>query len=278
MGLNQFRVLAPPEILQRDVECLLLYEFTGNQRVVTNVFPKGIPGIVFHQQNGNLAIESIQVQSGRKVSPPRLFLYGPVMESSVMGFVRGSYTVIQVVLKPHALKALFGINALILKDSSVELNEFSSENINEQLINAQGAQDQAELLIGFLVGKLQQNKMRDELVEESLRLIHNHVGTITVKTLLEHLDFSERQFERRFSQTVGISPYSYIRVKRFNEAIRLIKTRQCATLTEIAYALNFHDQSHFIRDIKAFTGITPKSLSQRADDFYHNQAGYSYNG
>jgi AraC-like DNA-binding protein len=276
MGLNQFRVLAAPEILKRDVECLLLYEFAGNQRVVTNVFPKAIPGIVFHHQNGNSAIENIQLQSGRKVSPPTLFLYGPVIESSVMTFGRGSYTTIQVVLKPHALKALLGINALILKDTSAELNEFSSEDINEQLINMHFARDQADLLIHFLVTKLQQAKMRDDLVEESLRLIHNNVGTISVKTLLQQLEISERQFERRFSQTVGISPYSYIRVRRFNESIRLMKTRQYDTLTEIAYALNFHDQSHFIRDIKAFTGITPKSLSQKADDFYHNQAGYSY--
>lgn len=276
MGLSQFRVLAPPEILKRDVECLLLYEFIGNQRVVTNVFPKGIPGIVFHNQNGNSAIESIKMLSGRKVAPPTLFLYGPVVESSVMSFGSGSYTVIQVVLKPHALKALFGINALVLKDTSAELNEFSSEDINEQLINAHCALDQVDLLINFLVSQLQQPKMRDDLVEISLRLIHNNVRTMTVRTLLAQLDISERQFERRFSQTVGISPYSYIRVRRFNEAIRLMKTRQCDTLTEIAYALNFHDQSHFIRDIKAFTGITPKSLAQKADDFYHNQAGYSY--
>ena len=276
MGLRQFYTLAPPQILRRDVECLLIYEFTGDHKVATNVFPKGNPGIVFHHQNGNPAIESIQVQSGRKVSPPTLFLYGPVVESSVMNFDVGSYTVIQVVLKPHALKAIFGLNASILKETSAELNAFSSKDIHEQLMNAQDAKAQAEILVHFLVNKLERAKTRDDLVEESLRLIHHSMGIITVRTLLEQFDISERQFERRFSQSVGISPYSYIRVKRFNEAIRLMKTRQCDTLTEIAYALNFHDQSHFIRDIKAFTGITPRSLSQRVDDFFHNQAGYSY--
>ena len=74
---------------------------------------------------------------------------------------------------------------------------------------------------------------------------------------------------------MGISPFSYIRVRRFNEALRLMQTGQYDTLTEVAYALNFHDQSHFIRDIKTFTGITPKSLSQKVNDFFHNQAGYS---
>ena len=27
---------------------------------------------------------------------------------------------------------------------------------------------------------------------------------------------------------------------------------------------------------KSISGITPKSLSQKVDDFYHDQAGYSY--
>jgi AraC-like DNA-binding protein len=57
---------------------------------------------------------------------------------------------------------------------------------------------------------------------------------------------------------------------------RLIKTRQFARLTDVAAVLNFSDQSHFIRDIKAFSGMTPTSLAQQVDDFHHEQAGYSY--
>ncbi|RPJ25818.1 MAG: AraC family transcriptional regulator [Chloroflexi bacterium] len=268
-------ILTPPEILKNDVECLLLNEFTDKEGMSINVFSNGIPGIVFHNNEGHPAIENIIMQSGRKFSPPTLFLCGPGTESSVLNFRKGSYTVMQVILKPHALKTLFGINALTLKDEAVELNEFSTEDINQQLINAYSEQERVALLTSFLVAKFKQGKTRDDLVVESLHLIHESVGTITVKTLLKHLDISERQFERRFCQTVGISPLSYIRVKRFNEAIRLMKTGQYDTLTEVAYALNFHDQSHFIRDIKTFTGITPKSLSQKANDFYHNQAGYS---
>lgn len=117
---------------------------------------------------------------------------------------------------------------------------------------------------------------RDLLVEESLRFIHAHPGSLRVKDLLQYLHLSERQFERRFTQAVGISPQSYLRLKRFQEAIRLIKTRQFERLTDLASALNFSDQSHFIRDMKAFSGMTPTDLSQRMDDFYHEQAGYSY--
>jgi AraC-like DNA-binding protein len=276
MKSNTFNIFIPPEILKGDVECFILTEFTSEERVVINTFPKGIPGIVFHHNAGYPTIEQVVTQPGGKFSPPTLFVYGPGTQSSVMHFGKGTYTVMQVILKPHALQSLFGINALVLKECATELNEFSTENINDQLMNAHSEHEQVALLTSFLIDRLEQAKSRDELVEEGLRLIHKSTGVITVKDLLEHLDISERQFERRFCQTVGISPLAYIRIKRFNEAIRLMKTGQYDTLTEIAYALNFHDQSHFIRDIKTFTGVTPKSLSQRVVDFYHTEAGYSY--
>ena len=112
-------------------------------------------------------------------------------------------------------------------------------------------------------------------MEESLNLIHHNIASVNVEYLLKHLMISERQFERRFTQTVGITPQSYIRVKRLNEAIRLMKTRQYRRLTDIAYALHFHDQSHFIRDVKALSGLTPKSISRQVENF-QDQGGLSY--
>ncbi len=195
---------------------------------------------------------------------------------SVMHYKRGSSTTTQVIFKPHALQTLLGINASRLSDGWAELHEFWAEDLTSQLMEAKNEQERMTFLTSFLVAKFEQAKTRDTLVEESLRFIHTNIGSIHVKDLLDSLHLSERQFERRFTQTVGLSPHVYIRVKRFNEAIRLIKTRQFERLTDVAYALNFSDQSHFIRDIKAFSGMTPKSLSQKVDDFYHDQAGYSY--
>ena len=94
--------------------------------------------------------------------------------------------------------------------------------------------------------------------------------------LLECLNISERQFERRFIQAVGLRPQFYIRVKRFNQAVNLMKNRQFGKLTELAHALNYYDQSHFIRDLKSFSGITPTCLFQKVDDFQLDQGVYAY--
>lgn len=81
---------------------------------------------------------------------------------------------------------------------------------------------------------------------------------------------------KRFVQTVGVTPQFYIRVRRFNESIRLMDTGQYERLSDVAHALNFHDQSHFIRDIKQFSGITPRSIYQKVNEFHHDQIGASY--
>jgi len=232
-----------------------------------------MPGIVFQHQNGQSAIENISMPS-RIVSPPTLFLYGLDTDPSIMNYKQGSYTTIQVIFKPHALNTLLGLNAFAL-DGYAELNEFSTEDLNLRLMEARNETDQVALLTRFLLAKFERARSRDTLIEEGLHLIHKNVRAITVKYLLEDLHISERQFERRFSQTVGLSPQSYIRVKRFNEAVKLMKTGQYERLTDIAYALNFHDQSHFIRDIRLFSGMTPKSISQKAENF-HEQGGFSY--
>jgi AraC-like DNA-binding protein len=276
MSSIKFNMLPAPEILKNDVECFRIVEYTGEEGLAIKVSPNGVPGIVFQQNNGRSAIENIITHSGRTACPPPLFLYGPGTEPSVMHYKRGSSTTTQVIFKPHALKTLLGINASRLSDGWADLHEFSAEDLQVQLLEAKNEQERLTLLINFLVARFKQAKTRDTLVEESLRFIHKNISSITVQYLLDYLHLSERQFERRFAQTVGLSPHLYIRVKRFNEAIRLIKTRQFERLTDIAYALNFYDQSHFIRDIKAFSGMTPKSLSQKVDDFHHDQAGYSY--
>jgi AraC-like DNA-binding protein len=275
MRSPKFTILPPPAILQQDVECIRIAEHSGEEGAAIKVAPKAQPGIAFQHCDGQSALENI-VTPSEITSTPTLFLYGAGTEPSVMNFKNGSYATIQVIFKPHALKSLFGMDASVLSNGHAELNEFSTDDLNAQLMEAGTEQDQMTYLINFLVTKLKEENERDALIEESLLLIHRHIASISVKFLLEALCISERHFERRFSQTVGVSPRSYIRVRRFNEAIRLIKTGLYEKLTDIAQALGYYDQSHFIRDIKTFSGMTPKDLSLKEGDSYHDQLGYSY--
>ncbi len=271
-----FTLLPAPDFLKKEVECFRIAHYCGEEGFALTVSPNGKPGIVFQHNNGQSPVETISTPSRSTGSIPTVYIYGQTTEPGIMNHKKGPYTTAQVILKPHALQTLLGINASALTNGLMDLQEFSAPSLTEQLLEATTEQEQIALLTSFLVAQLKQGPPRDTLVEESLRLIHQHIGAIQIKSLLDHLNISERQFERRFSQTVGIPPQVYIRVKRFNEAVRLMKAGQFEALTAIAHALGFHDQSHFIRDIKAFSGLTPKSLSHHADDFHHGHAGYFY--
>jgi AraC-like DNA-binding protein len=277
MSTIKFIILEPVEVLKRDVEYFRIAEYVGEEGVTIKVCPNGFPGIVFQHSNGQPAIRSIVTSSGRIVNmPPTLFLYGQVTELSVMNYKNEPYTTVQAVLKPHALKTLFGLNASALTNGSIGYQEFDAEDLNIQLIKAQSNEEYINLFTNFLLGKLKLFKPRDTIVEESMSYIHSNISNITVKNLLGQLYLSERQFEKRFVKAVGVSPRFYIRVKRFNEAMKLIDSGKFDRLSDVAQVLNYFDQSHFIRDIKVFSGITPKSISQKIVDFHHDQIGSSY--
>ena len=193
-----------------------------------------------------------------------------------MNYKAGSYATIQIILKSHGLNSLLGMNASILANRSVAMDELSIGYLNEQLLDEKDTVQQAYLLTDFLLKRLCQAQTRDTLIESSLQLIHQNIASINVSSLTQALHLSERQFERRFRQTVGISAKSYIRVKRFNEAIRLIQLGQFTNLTQIAHKLCFYDQSHFIHEVKSFSGVTPQQLVRKADNFHDTQKVYSY--
>lgn len=274
MGSVQFRILQPPEHLKNYVECFRAITYTDQKEIAVRVCPNGFPGIAFHHSEGQSIIESITMRSDHNAHIPTLFLHGQVTELSVMRF-KAPFVAMQAILKPHALWSLFGIEAPGLTNRSIPAEEFGAKKLNTQLINAKSDEEQTALLNDFLAAK-RGHAQRDVQIEEGISLVDKHISTISVEKLCQHSGLSERQFERRFKQVVGVPPHFYIRVRRINRALKLMDSGKYERLVDIAHAFNFHDQSHFIHDIKEFSGLTPKGILQRVDEFYHDQVGSSY--
>lgn len=154
--------------------------------------------------------------------------------------------------------------------------QMGAEELEKQLISTKTNPERMSLLSQFLITKLEQTNQRDELIEQMLDYIRNKISTITIRDLLSAFHISERQFQKRFSQVVGMPPQLYIRVKRVNEALKMMNSGKYERFSDIAYALNFYDQSHFIRDIKAFSWVTPKSITHKVSEFHSDEAGSSY--
>ncbi|WP_258881668.1 helix-turn-helix domain-containing protein [Paenibacillus sp. sptzw28] len=129
----------------------------------------------------------------------------------------------------------------------------------------------SEWLSGYRV-----SACRDELIELTLDYIRDHISSISVEGLVAAFHISERQLQKRFARVVGMPPQLYIRLRRVNEALRLMHSGQFERLSDVAYALNYYDQSHFIRDMKLFSWVSPKHIAMKVSEFHSDLAGSSY--
>jgi AraC-like DNA-binding protein len=274
MNTVRFKIFPAPSILQEYVECFRMASSDGSEGLVVRVCPNGLPGLAFQHSGGRSTIESIDTPSRHDASLPTLFLYGQVTTLSEMHFMP-PFVAFQVIFKAHALWSLFDLDGFSLKNKSLRAEEFGAVTLNEQLITAQTDEERVAVCSQFLTTKLPAAQ-EDAKIAEAIAIIERRIDTVSVNELCKHIGLSERQFERQFRHVVGVRPHFYIRVRRINAALRLMDSGKYGRLVDIAHALRFHDQSHFIHDIKEFTGLTPTSILQKVDSFYQDQVGSSY--
>src|SRR5947207_13691632 len=87
-----------------------------------------------------------------------------------------------------------------------------------------------------------------------------HHGQVHIGGLAAWAGLSLRQFERRFTEQVGVRPKLYARIARFEAALDSRARSQEKSWTEVAHAFGYYDQMHLIHDFERFSGETPTKL------------------
>ncbi len=130
--------------------------------------------------------------------------------------------------------------------------------LEEKLQEAKTDKKRINIVEQFLISKMHLGKT-DEMVLSALALIHRNKGDIRMKELTEKLHISQSPFEKRFRQTVGLSPKKFASIVRLKHTIKSYTPQK--SLTALSYESGFYDQAHFIREFKNFTGQTPHRFS-----------------
>lgn len=85
----------------------------------------------------------------------------------------------------------------------------------------------------------------------------NLANDISVTELATILCMSPAHFSRQFRETFGIAPYQFVLQERIIRAKDLLATTTLSA-TQVAMALGFSSQGHFVKLFRRFTGVTPK--------------------
>jgi len=80
-----------------------------------------------------------------------------------------------------------------------------------------------------------------------------------IKNISGRHAMSERYIQRLFQAAVGLTPRTFYKIQRFNKSLELVKGMKLS-LTSVAYDCGYHDQAHFIREFREFTGLKPSEV------------------
>ncbi|MEG2101845.1 MAG: AraC family transcriptional regulator, partial [Flavobacterium sp.] len=100
----------------------------------------------------------------------------------------------------------------------------------------------------------------DERKRQIFELIYASNGEIKVKELSEKIAWSSREINRYFNKQFGLSLNAFCKILRFKASLQHIAKGR------LFPELNFTDQTHFIKEIKKFSGVVPSELLKNKDD------------
>ncbi len=155
-----------------------------------------------------------------------------------------------------------------LADKDTELKDIFDENsvmeLELKINQANDSFERIKIIEDFLFDVLKRHVNIDDLIKSTVETIYQTKGSIGVKKILEGNQKKRRQLERKFSKKVGLNPKQLCRIIRLQASLQSMLGDKQKKLTSVGYESEYFDQSHFIKDFKDFTGISPK-------EFYEDQ-------
>jgi len=163
---------------------------------------------------------------------------------------------------PGMAYKFFNVPMHVLTDATVSLSDLwkdAAAEIEDRLAGAGDNHARVDLMQRCLLKRITCNTADTQMLLY-MRQAQELDDLMSVSKLTNTIGISQRHLSRRFQQYIGLSPKEYLRVSRFIRSLEFLKEYPARSLTEIAYDSGYYDQSHFIRDYRAYTGYTPGEL------------------
>lgn len=129
--------------------------------------------------------------------------------------------------------------------------------LEERLYLSKDNAGRVEITNQFLLGKLRPG---DEEFLFARRCVPELLRSGNIGRFVKDHRITYKTLERRFRKVLGLSPSEVIKINRFNNAVLTMYSCRYDSLTRVAYASGYYDQSHFIREFRHLTGFRPKDF------------------
>jgi len=262
--MDNFKVISPSPLLRPYIKHYWTLEIT--EQVSERIIPTGCINMIFHRG-------SRLFSSTNNTMQPHSFICGHDISYTDLQST-GNLNMLVVVFYPHGASTFFKnpMNEFFNSYVSVsDLDDWSLNGLEDKVQNAPDNISAIHHIEQFLINRLKISavSINHKRMATAIEAINNQ--SLSIRSLAAATCLSYKQFNRIFTQYVGINPKEFSRIVRFQRALNILESKTDVNLTQISYESGFSDQSHFIKEFKAFSGYTPKefiSLCNPHSDYF----------
>ncbi|MEO0469095.1 MAG: helix-turn-helix domain-containing protein, partial [Bacteroidota bacterium] len=248
--------ISPPPALQQLINGIWVVEVGDAIPQPERMIPFGCMDLVFYRNGQAKKIHMDGTQ--QKLSAAMIF--GQTITPYWLQLSPGM-TVLGVGFLPHTAHLLTKSSSKAFTDQSIGLSDVLGEKMaqwSRDITAASTTEEAIMLLQRALISAISSSfpHRNQAYLNHLLRSIILQKGNIDLTLLARYAGVSLRYVEKLFQEFVGLRPGQFCRVQRFLHATQTVD--QYPSLTELALACGYFDQSHFIREVRRFTHLSPK--------------------
>lgn len=247
-----YQIIPPPEILKRWVRHFWVLQFSSghNDEKLLKLYADPYPLLTFQCNEGESLIRK---DDGTFLSD---FFIAGIKTKPVSFKVSSTYSQVAVSFYPNAIGKIFDVPPDAFVDRYYDLIDLCPKLLVEKLRNSKDIQERIHHLIEFLITQTKTVKKRDPILEDCVFGRHD-LKEWNLKSLMNGHKISERQLERKFNEYMGISPKRYLRIIRFERALKMLQCSSSGKLSNVAFDLGYSDQAAFSNDFRNSCGFSP---------------------
>jgi AraC-like DNA-binding protein len=215
---------------------------------------------------------------GSRISASSISVVGPRAYRPADLLLRGGVESFAIFFQPLAFSQLFHIPMSILVNLQYDGCDVLGANIL-QLWHKMAETDyfprRVEFEGEYLLGKAAKSLRNTPIVNAALHMFGKR-GIARISNVANQSSLGLRQFERRFTREIGLSPKLFSKVARFQAVLDAKINCQNVGWTNLAHEFGYFDQAHMIKDFQNLSGLSPECLLLRLGDIRPPDLAASY--
>ena len=229
------------------------------------ILPKGTVEIIFNFSDRIYYSKDTTIQS--QITLPAVFINGINFKPFEL-IKTGRQEFLGIQLNGIGLRLLFNISAKELNNTVCNGNELCTqlEDLACLLFHKNTFHDRIQIILSWIREKVNLNNLHYSLERIRKLIGHNCCNGQSIKKLSQEICLSDRQL-RRFTQNwLGMNTEEFIQYNKYLKCLHLLHN-PAQSLTDIGLEAGYFDQSHFIREFKSYTDMTPRNYREANAEF-----------